>query len=438
MGAAGTRPQEGLKKSLSNDARNVQSASSRSSGQAPHGTGGSVEQVFVKNLSGRSVAINADLDEDVGDLIDQLTARGELPRIALRLTFNSQQLEPGVALCRYGVKKGSNVQSHICVAASNAPSGAVASGSNVSVASLIRRGVRSAWGGLRERRTKVQKTCTTSSSSAVGSSAASQLSELNAKGCWIEIATTIVTPFAEIEGTLECLERQWQTCKLSPKVLRNMVRVTDVQGVHAPRGGDTLSGASWRLRLGSLHPFPGVRPPQVTDIWKRLRSTTVRIELSTPEDSPLHQVGPVVNEEDELPLGMLEKDRVRELHITISLLHDSELAIDDVTVRFRAKGSDGRTKSEVCCVCLEPMVAEQMCRRLACLHCLHAGCAMTLLPDTPNCPVCRSSILPLSLASPRRDIQAVDEEADYTQRISGRSDAQSGRHGLQQGLLRAT
>jgi len=218
------------------------------------------------------------------------------------------------------------------------------------------------------------------------------VTQLN-KTTWVELPVTITTPFAEVEGLLAFPEKHWSSCKLSPCVLRKMIRVTDVLGVHAPRSESMMDGG-WRLRMLDMHPFPCVQPPLYADVWERLRATTARIEIWAPQEALLRDARALVNEDDELAVGLVDVRLAGEMHVYVSLLRDSELAVDDVTVRFREQVGGAAAKDEVCSVCLEPMLPGEMCRRLACLHCLHAGCAMTLLPEVPCCPVCRSSIVP--------------------------------------------
>lgn len=206
---------------------------------------------------------------------------------------------------------------------------------------------------------------------------------------------TISTPFAEIDGRLEFPEQHWSNCRLSPRVLSNMVRVSDVFGVHALRA-ESIWDSSWRLHLTDLHPFPCVHPPLFNDVWNRLHSTIPRIDITMTQSFSTPQFRSLVNQDDELVLSSLSKDCLDGMHLLISLLCDSEVAVDDVTVMFRETESP-QYREDTCSVCLDPMLAGQMCRRLACLHVMHAGCAMTLLPDMPSCPVCRSSIVPPSL-----------------------------------------
>jgi len=295
-------------------------------------------------------------------------------QLALRFTFGSRQLERGVPLWSYGIKKGSNIQSFPWPT----------DGSLCGNTAAPPHSCRCAWGEVHDDGhrggSEVREITGDSATEAVQ----------GPKTTWVALPVVVTTPFAQVNGTLEFPEKQWSSCRLSPSVLRKMLRISDVEGIHARRE-PSFSDGGWRLRLQSLHPFPGVQPPQLADIWYRLRATPARIEAWGLEGNFFHDAGPLVNEDDEWQLGLLDKDLVDGLHLSISLLRDAELAVDDVTVMFQETHVPA-SKEEVCAICLEPMRAGEMCRRLPCLHCLHAGCAMTLLPEAPSCPVCRSSI----------------------------------------------
>lgn len=372
-----------------------------------------VQQLFVRGSNGRSIAVNADLDEDVVAFAQALAARDRKSRASvpsLRFTFGGQTLEPGVPLRKYGICKGSNILSLACPRVGRTGGGAT---------------FRSPWSrGSTPRHTPTTsvpaweapgRETPPSPSSSAGTpttlftptpadvaKAQSESKRKSTKTNWVEIPVTITTPFAEVDGVLGYPEHIWESSRLSPRVLRRMVRVSDVLGIHAPRE-ETISNSSWRLRMRDLHPFPCVQPPVFADIWQRLQATTARIEIWSPEEALLGGTRPLVNPDDEVHLGSVDRRLVGQLHVSVSLLKDAELAVDDVTVRFREpeRPDNGPTsKEETCCVCLEPMLAGQMCRRLACLHCLHAGCAMTLLSEAPSCPVCRISIVhPTPLSS---------------------------------------
>lgn len=221
------------------------------------------------------------------------------------------------------------------------------------------------------------------------------------KVTWMKIGVTIITPFAEIDGILEFPAERWASCKLSPCMLRSIIRVSEVLGI-CTDGEES----SWRLRLGCLSAFPCVQPLGMGDVWKRLRTTVARIEVQSPKGVPLVRetlMTPLMNEEDEVSLGVLCKEYVSNVHLSISLLGDAERAVDDLTVMFR-ETDETACRAEACCICLEPMSVGDMCRRLACLHSFHAGCAMRCLPETPACPVCRTSI---SIPSPVSSLPAL-------------------------------
>lgn len=345
-----------------------------------------VHQLLVRNLHGKSITLDADLDEDISHLAWSFIVHEGLQaasHLSLRFTFSGRRLEQGVPLRRYGLVRGSTVQAFACPGGrSRTPPGA------------LLRGARRAWSdgegvaqGTPQAMAVVSRTRGVASTEAkceIPTEAAA--AEPDPEGAWVEFPVTITTPFAQVTATLEYPEKHWETCRLSPSVLRRMVLVTDVLGAQASRDA-TPSDCNWRLRMSSLHPFPGIQPPAFSDIWARLQATPARVEAS---GGPLKETRPLVNEDDELVLGDFERDRVGGLQFSISLLQDAEVAVDDVTVMFRE--AEGATSKNICIVCLDPMLAGDMCRRLACLHCLHAGCAMTLLPAVPCCPVCRSSI----------------------------------------------
>lgn len=323
-----------------------------------------VVQLFVRNLAGRSTGIFVDLGADTSALSTAFAEREGLQTLAgLRFVFNGRQLESGLPLWKYGVSRGSTVHAHVRPNAATQPSAEEGCEDEVMAKDISRR------------RPLLGK------------------QKIN----WVKIAVSIVTPFAEIEGALEFPQDRWGSCRVSPNVLKQLMRVTDVLGV-CTQGDES----SWRLRLGHLRQFPCVHPSTVTDIWHRLQSTNARIEVRTSNGAtvPADILRPMVNQNDEVCLGILDEEVVNGLHLSISLLKDAERAVDDLTVLFR-ETEETACRAEICCICLEPMASGDMCRRLACLHTLHAGCAMKCLPDTPSCPVCRSSLAsPPSLQSP--------------------------------------
>lgn len=73
-----------------------------------------------------------------------------------------------------------------------------------------------------------------------------------ARTVWVEIPVTITTPFAEVVATLGFPEHAWESCRFSPRVLRQMVRTSEVQGLHVHRQEplSLSSGVSGALFLG--------------------------------------------------------------------------------------------------------------------------------------------------------------------------------------------
>jgi len=332
-----------------------------------------VQQLFVRNSAGRSIGVFVDLGADCSALATAFAEREGLPALGLRFVFNGRQLEPGMPLRKYGVTKGSTVVGHVRPNTVIQPIlGSVAANLAKCADEVIREAT-------------MRRSCL----------AAQKIN-------WVKLKVSIVTPFAEVDGTLEFPQERWSDCRLSPHVLRQLMRVSDTLGVCTE-----AEESSWRLRLGSHCQYPCVQPSTMTDIWQRLQATNARVELQAPKGVPMARAGmlsPLVNEDDEICLGILEESFVRGLHLSISLLMDSERVVDDLTVLFR-ETEETAYRAETCCICLEQMATGDMCRRLACLHSLHAGCAMRLLPETLSCPVCRcglASPATLLLPSPRR------------------------------------
>lgn len=175
----------------------------------------------------------------------------------------------------------------------------------------------------------------------------------------MDIPVTITTPFAEVVATLGFPADLWELCRFSPRVLRKMVRTSDVQGFYMPRQ-ETMSQSSWRLKMHDLIPFPCVQPPSYTDVWERLRATPARIELWSPEDALVGGTArPLVNEDDELALGAVDRKLVGSMHMSVLLLRDAELAVDDVTVIFREPGGIGAEAGP------GPNVGEDECAELS-------------------------------------------------------------------------
>lgn len=336
-----------------------------------------VQQLFVRNLAGRSIGVFVDLSADSCELAAAFAEReGLLAFAALRFVYNGRQLEPGLPLWKYGVAKGSTVHAHV------RPNAAVQPLVNDAVADIVEHADEVVVRDISRRR--------------------SGLGLATQKIHWMKLQVTITTPFAEVDGTLEFPQERWASCRLSPSVLKSLIRVSDVLGV-CTQGDES----SWRLRLGHMCSYPCVQPLTMTDIWQRLQSTSARIELQAPNgvlgaQSNIPRL--LINEHDEACLGLLEPERVKGLHLSITLLRDTERVVDDLTVLFR-ETEQTAYRAEICCICLEPMATGDMCRRLGCLHSLHAGCAMKCLPEVPSCPVCRSSLASpptLQVPSPRR------------------------------------
>jgi len=337
-----------------------------------------VQQLFVRNLAGRSVGVFIDLNADAKELADTFAVREGLQAASgLRFVFNGRQLEPGLPLWKYGVAKGNTVNAHMRPNAAVQPPLSNSALLAACADEVMARDTTRRRNGLAKQK-------------------------LN----WRKLGVTIVTPFAEVDGFLEFPQERWSSCRLSPHVLRQFVRVSDVLGVCTE--GDE---SSWRMRLGNLCQFPCVHPSTITDIWQRLQNTNARIEVQAPNGVPAaraNMLRPLINEDDEVCLGGLDQEFTKGLHFYITLFMDAERVVDDLTVVFREK-EETAYRAEICCICLEPMATGDMCRRLACLHSLHAGCAMKFLPETPSCPVCRSSLASppsLQLPSPRRSPSA--------------------------------
>lgn len=331
-----------------------------------------VHQLFVRNLSGKSITVNADLDEDVSHLFCEFIAEEglqDLSSLAVRFTFSGRRLERGVPLCKYGIIKGSTIRAFECPNAVYVPRG------------TAQRTARCAWGevpnssrGLGTTVPSHASTCTTEENGD------SQVPKMP----WVEFPVTIMTPFAEVHGVLQFPKVQWPSCRLSPRVLSKMHRVTDVVGIHASREA-CIADCSWRLRLQTLHPFPCIRPPLIGHVWHLLQASAPRIDVWAADGEMFHSL---VNPDDELVLGAWANETVSGLHFSILLLRDREVAADDVTVMFRE--ADPAASEEVCTLCLEPVLTGQTCSRFACIHCLHARCVQ---PADLCCPVCRMSIV---------------------------------------------
>jgi len=46
-----------------------------------------------------------------------------------------------------------------------------------------------------------------------------------------------------------------------------------------------------------------------------------------------------------------------------------------------------------CAICLFPLMLEEMCKKLACLHMFHSNCILKWIEIKTNCPICRSTIV---------------------------------------------
>lgn len=295
----------------------------------------SAQQLFVRNLVGQSVSVIVDLDGDVCELADALAEREPCLWNALRFVFGGRQLEPKQPLREYGISKGSNIH----------------------LTSVLRS---------------------------------------HPKTQWVRLRLKIVTPFAEADALLEVPERRSTESMFSRRMLRALHRVSNSLGVvstpdpgearrqHCAPGEDV---ESLRLHLGELRTFPCLRPHGAADIWHRLRTVPARMVLCGGGSGLI-----IISDNDKLPFELLHCDRAPALHLSVSLLNAKEQLVDDVTESFEEEDAWQRP-GEACCICLEPMSIGQMLRRLSCLHRLHAGCAMSVLPNTRSCPLCRCCIV---------------------------------------------
>mmetsp|Transcript_49571 Transcript_49571/g.112895 ORF Transcript_49571/g.112895 Transcript_49571/m.112895 type:complete len:422 (+) Transcript_49571:259-1524(+) len=235
---------------------------------------------------------------------------------------------------------------------------------------------------------------------------------------WFRIPVKITTPFAEADGELEVPEHDWGTCRISPGMLSTVYCVSNVLGVYCSFASGRRSYC--QLRLGSFRPYTGMQPTRVSHIWLRLQSIMSRVELRMPPGRPA--IDQLVNSDDEVSMVSIGKDGIEGLRISISLMNPAERQVDDATVAFR-ETEERAAAGELCCICLEPMLAGEMCRRMACLHSLHAGCAMTFLPKQPNCPICRFSIVQLppgaAAAAERRRQRAASRQRTSAPPVTG-------------------
>lgn len=200
------------------------------------------------------------------------------------------------------------------------------------------------------------------------------------------VHVTVITPFAQIDGILEFPEERWMECALSTKAFlpfRPLQRLNSYHGVYN----------GWQLKLYNLQSFLDLVGKGIDDIWLRLRTTEARIQVDmnhrTDDVNHIDRLKSLVSSDDEVILGdLVSKEKASMLHLTISLMSDQERMVDDATVRFCYEGPE-----ETCCICLEQMCPGDMLRRLPCLHDMHAGCAMNVLPKTGSCPLCRGPLL---------------------------------------------
>merc|ERR1719191_2370463 len=85
----------------------------------------------------------------------------------------------------------------------------------------------------------------------------------------LKIQVSLVTPFAQIDGILECAATNWTKIVLSTKIFPQMQRLTDYHGVCK----------DWRLKLHNLQSFLGLVGKDMDDIWLRFRKTEARIQI---------------------------------------------------------------------------------------------------------------------------------------------------------------
>eukprot|EP00929_Paragymnodinium_shiwhaense_P120687 TRINITY_DN92707_c0_g1_i1.p1 TRINITY_DN92707_c0_g1~~TRINITY_DN92707_c0_g1_i1.p1 ORF type:complete len:486 (+),score=67.33 TRINITY_DN92707_c0_g1_i1:228-1685(+) len=344
-------------------------------------------RLYIRNLLGHCLVLHVDLEDDVMRVAEQFARREGLARsshimMSLYFSFNGQPLEQGVPLWKYGIIEDSVLSTRIC------PRAWMGEGSCVSSSSSRPRHKEADVAPTREQEERSgspnQQRASGSATSAVGPG--SPVS----KSCWVRVGITILAPFGEMHGTLELPKQHWSSCRLSPKLFTSIYRVSDTLGVN----GAFIPGKGiyWQLRLGKLHAYPCVAPPEAADVWYRMEKCVGRVKIEAPESMqlPMRQL---VNKSDTLPLAAVDPDEAHQVHLTISLFTDAERIIDDVTLLYREQEKTARL-DEVCCLCLDPMLPGEACRRLPCLHSMHAGCAMTLLPTKPSCPVCRASVCP--------------------------------------------
>jgi len=314
-----------------------------------------LRQLRIRNLLGHTFSVYVDLREDVTRLNQLFALREGLPKsshvmASLRFVFDGIVLEPDVPLVEYGIMQGSMLQTRICPRAWRGDAASECSSEEG----------REVHEPIKERRS-----------------------------VWIKVPLTVVTPFGEAKGALEIPEPYWPMCRLAPKTLNSIYCLTDhigVNGAFAPG-----RGIYWQLRLDGYMPYPCMQNSNITDVWKRLSSTFAQVEVEAPSSCQLPRRH-LVNEDDTLSFASLDASAASEMHLKISLLSDNERTVSDSTAMFRETEASER-KDEHCCICLEPMQSGEWCRRLPCMHRMHAGCCMLHLPTKPSCPVCRASLI---------------------------------------------
>lgn len=207
-------------------------------------------------------------------------------------------------------------------------------------------------------------------------------------GRWVKIDVVVFTPFAQVNGTLEYPEQQWSKSKISPSMMPRIRRLSNCEGACRSEEGLTC-----RLNLDMFQPFLNLEPVDVNDIWQRLETNTPHIQVDARHVvDGVHHVDTLRKleaVEDEMELGRLwNKDHASTLRVTISLMNSAERRVDDLTLKCCHEGEE-----DLCCICLDQIRAGDVVRRLPCLHHMHAGCAMTVLPKYGSCPLCRGDLL---------------------------------------------
>lgn len=205
----------------------------------------------------------------------------------------------------------------------------------------------------------------------------------------LKVQVSILTPFAEIDGVLEFPEDHWMKCTLSTKIFQQLQRLSAYDGV--------CNGL--RLKLHNHQSFLGLVGKGMNDIWLRFRTmeARVQIDLNNIAEGVNHidTLKSLVSNDDEVILGdLVSREQASMLHLTVTLMSDEERMVDDSTVRFYNDGPE-----DICCICLDQMRSGEVLRRLPCLHEMHAGCAMCVLPHMASCPLCRAPLV-CTLGSP--------------------------------------